>query len=184
LARGPEGVGNPLPRGAYPVPVPDPGLVPEGENKEPETKDPKDPSIDSPLRGRRFSDDPKHLVDLWNEKAPAPLHRVHTLTDGLRAAIKLAFKQLPERRDWEQIMQEIDSSEFLQNATWFNFPWLVKAEKNETENYIKVLSGNYRASARIPAKNPLYYCKLLKIHRNLTAQAAYQKDGKPPICRN
>jgi hypothetical protein len=102
----------------------------------------KDPSIDSTLRGRRFSDEPQHLVDLWNEQAPAKLHRVHKLTDGLRTAIKLAYKQLPERRDWEQIMQEIESSEFLQSASWFNFPWLVKAPKNEAENYMKVLAGN------------------------------------------
>jgi hypothetical protein len=112
------------------------------DRKDQRREETKDSSIDSTLRGRRFSDEPQHLVDLWNEQAPAKLHRVHKLTDSLRTAIKLAYKQLPERRDWEQIMQEIESSEFLQSASWFNFPWLVKAPKNEAENYMKVLAGN------------------------------------------
>src|SRR5262245_52480931 len=78
----------------------------------------KEPSTDSVSRGHRFSDDPQNLIDLWNEKAPEGHNRVHTVTDGLRVAIRKAYTQVPERQQWEGILQEIEMSVFLCGKKW------------------------------------------------------------------
>lgn len=100
------------------------------------------PGID---RGRRFSDDPMHLVNLWNEKAPHGHNRVHTVTEGLKAAIRKAYRQVPERHQWEGIIQEIEMSEFLCGKKFVNLDWVLKTKDGESvENYAKIMNGNYR----------------------------------------
>jgi hypothetical protein len=64
------------------------------DRKELKTKDKEDHSIDSTLRGRRFSDNPQHLIDLWNEKAPEGHNQVHTVSEGFKALIRKAYKGL------------------------------------------------------------------------------------------
>jgi hypothetical protein len=122
------------------VPVPVPGSVPGSSpgSKIEETKDTARPQ-------QRFSDDPQHLVDLWNAKAPKELHRVHTVSAGMRVLIKKALKEYPERRFWEEILQEYERSDFLRNGNFAHFDWLLKTSKGESvENFIKVKNGNYR----------------------------------------
>jgi hypothetical protein len=155
--RAPEGLGKGLPRaseglgegseglgkdyGPGPAPGHDPGLGSGLEKKQ----------EDLSLRGRRFSDDPQNLVDLWNEKAPEGHNRVHTVSDGMRALIKAAYKQLPERRDWEEILQEIELSDFLCGQKWVSFDWVIKISKSKgetVENFIKIKNGNYRNDGR------------------------------------
>jgi hypothetical protein len=116
----------------------------DGSKKE-QIEEEKDPSTGSTMRGRRFSDDPMNLIDLWNTKAPAGHNRVHTVTDGLKILIRKAYKQVPERHQWEAILQEIEMSEFLCGKKWVTFDWVLKTSKDETvENYAKVMNGNYR----------------------------------------
>jgi hypothetical protein len=113
-----EGFAKDLPKGLVNVYVHDNGsgdVREDGKNhKTEETKDP----IDSTLRGRRFSDDPQHLVDLWNEKAPQGHNRVHTVSLGFKDLIRKAYKQVPERRQWEEIIQAISLSSFLCGKKW------------------------------------------------------------------
>jgi hypothetical protein len=88
------------------------------DRKDQKTKDTKDPSIDSTFRGRRFSDDPMNLVNLWNEKAPQGHNRVHTVSLGFKDLIRKAYKQVPERRQWEETIQAISLSSFLCGKKW------------------------------------------------------------------
>jgi hypothetical protein len=92
----------------------------------------------------RFADDPRHLVDLWNAQAPAWCRRVRTASDRLCAAIDRAYRHLPERRDWEEVLAEIEQSPFLHGKPWVTLDWLLKTGKDESvENYVKIRNGNF-----------------------------------------
>jgi hypothetical protein len=149
LRRGSEGGSTPLARGSNDVDADGDGVV--GEKKELQTKDQKDPSIDSTIRRRRFSDDPQHLIDLWNEMVvPLGLSRVDKLTPTRREKIYKAYKVFSERVEWEEICLEFQYSLFLQNKRGTNghmkkdFDWLLSNGKDGTENYIKARNGRYR----------------------------------------
>jgi len=90
---------------------------------------------------------PEALVRLWNERHPAELPVVKTLSKGLRAKVIQVLEQFPSRAFWEQVMDEYQVSRFLRAVAEHgprDFAWLVSVDKEGVENVVKVVNGKYR----------------------------------------
>lgn len=153
------------------------------EEKELKTKEilkTKEEELQIVVEERKFSDDPQNLVDLWNKHAPVKLPRKRKPNETVVKLINSAYKQLPNREDWEEIMSEYHLSAYLRNEVSDyatpNFEWLLDKHKSGVENYILVQGQKYRD------KNTNGYNNLMQ--KNLAAAAKSMEKFDQPTENN
>jgi hypothetical protein len=137
FGRASEGLGEPLPRAAYPGPVPVPAPAPVDKKAVKELK--------------AFDSDPSNVLALWNETVTQwGISEAPPLTAGVRAKVREALKYLKTREQWLQVFAEIPLSPFLMGRAGDKpftptLEWVVGHKTGDpTENYYKMLQGNYR----------------------------------------
>lgn len=86
----------------------------------------------------------KDIAEAWNQalasnRAPPPrITKVSPNTNRYKH-IRARWKELPDLAAWRDLFDRVTKSEFLRNANWFSFDWLVKSP----DNFRKALEGNY-----------------------------------------
>jgi len=84
---------------------------------------------------------PDEIIEIWNRYADADLPRVEFLNDSRIRHIKARFKALPQKEDWVNLIELVNSSDFLSGRNGkfrATFDWVI----NPT-NMTKILEGNY-----------------------------------------
>ena len=86
---------------------------------------------------------------LW-KTLPVAFKQPTKLTSGRRTKLKIRFNESAFRDNAQNIITKISTSEYLAGAGWFNFDWIIK----NSENYQKVLDGNYDGIKSLTPKAP------------------------------
>lgn len=90
------------------------------------------------------------FVALWEQKCP-DLPSVRKLTDKRRDKIRARLRDEPDMTVWAQVFEKISASAFCNGTAsggWrASLDWITA----NSENYVKVLEGNYDRTSRQPA---------------------------------
>lgn len=80
------------------------------------------------------------IKEIWNESNFTK--KIRKITKERKQNISDLWENdvLVTKSDWQELIKQIEISDYLQNETWFCFDWIVENEQNA----IKVLEGKYR----------------------------------------
>jgi pyocin large subunit-like protein len=80
----------------------------------------------------------RHVFEFWNEKAPAwGKRKIRDVTPERKKLVDARIAQ-HGLEGWQEVLANLDRSDFFQRANGLNFDWLI-----QKKNFLKVLEGNY-----------------------------------------